>query len=167
MLAIAINHTENTSKQRNLGLVTMASWPRIGVTVLFNCSLQTASLKRWIDCKTTCPVWVLLKDCWATRQVGLVASVWMSKIVLNFAYTEQHEMQKQTFDHRKAQCCVSKANPPWNFARKIEATMSFKCAKKIKKKNELPLRSADKETFWTPHPQKTSGVQTPVFVHLW
>jgi len=33
-----------------------------------------------------------------------------------------------------------------------------------------PLRiaiAADKETFWTPHPQKTRGVQTPLFVHLW
>jgi len=39
--------------------------------------------------------------------------------------------------------------------------MSFKCAKKIRKKNELLLRSAsaDKETFWTPHPQKTYGVR--------
>jgi len=41
----------------------------------------------------------------------------MSKVVLDFAYTEQHEheMQKQTFDYRKAKsskCCVSKANPP-------------------------------------------------------
>jgi len=106
----------------------------MGVTVLFSCSLQTASLKRWTDCKTTCPVWVLLKDCWATIRIGLGDSVWMSKIVLDFACTEQHEMQKQTFDHRKAQCFVSKANLPWNFARKIEAIMSLNCAKKIKKK---------------------------------
>jgi len=76
---------------------------------------------------------VLLKECMATRRVGLGASVWMSKIVLDFAYTEQHEIQKQTSGHRKVKCCVSKANPPWNFARKIEAIMSFKCAKKIKK----------------------------------
>jgi len=50
--------------------------------------------------------------------------------------------------------------------------MSFTCAKKVKKKNEIFDRSTsvDKETFWTP--QKTSGVrlrrvQTPLFVHLW
>jgi len=50
--------------------------------------------------------------------------------------------------------------------------MSFKFAKKIKKKNDLLLHSADKETFWTQHPQKTCGVrlhgvQTPLIVHLW
>jgi len=65
----------------------------------------------------------------------------MSKIVFDFAYTEQHGMQKKIFDHRKAQCCVSKANPPWNFARKIEAVMSFKFAKKLwKKRIPPPLR---------------------------
>jgi len=39
--------------------------------------------------------------------------------------------------------------------------MSFNCAKKFKKKNELLLRSAsaDKETFWTTHQQKTCGVR--------
>jgi len=110
----------------------------MGVTVFFSCSLQTASLKRLTDFKTTYPVWVFLNYCGATRWVGPGASVWTSKIVLDFAYTEQHEMQKQTFDPRKAQCCVSKANLPWNFARKIEATMSFVCAKKVKKKLSLP-----------------------------
>jgi len=146
----------------------------MGVTVLFICSLQTASLTRWKDCKTTCPVWVLLKDCRATRRVGQGASLWTSKIVLDFAYTEQHEMQKQTFDHRKCRCCVRKANPPWNFPRKIQAIMSYKCAKKIKKKNEFLVCSAfaDKEALWTPHRQKTCGVrprgvQTPLYVHLW
>ena len=39
--------------------------------------------------------------------------------------------------------------------------MSFKCAKKIKKKNELLFRSAGKETFWTPHPQNDVCVFSP------
>jgi len=47
---------------------------------------------------------------------------------------------------------VSKANPPWNLTRKIEAIMGFKFAKKNKKK--INSSSADKETFWTPHLQK-------------
>jgi len=112
---------------------------------------------------------VLLKDCRATRGVGLGASVWMSKIVLDFVYTEQHEMQKQTFDHRKAKCCVIKANPPWNFARKFEAIMSFKCAKKlrkkqpwkkrktIKRKNDLPqhLSKSDKRDWVTRWPPRS------------
>jgi len=47
--------------------------------------------------------------------------------------------------------------------------MSFKCAKKSKKK--MTSTSAVKETFWTPHPQKACRVrlrevQTPLFVHL-
>jgi len=42
MLAIAIIHTKTMSKQRNLG--TMASKPRMGITILLRCSLQTASL---------------------------------------------------------------------------------------------------------------------------
>jgi len=32
----------------------------------------------------------------------------MYKIVLGFAYIEQHEMQKQTFKYGKAKCCVIK-----------------------------------------------------------
>jgi len=54
VLAIAINHTKATSKQLKLGLGMIASLPQMGI--LFSCSLQTASLKHWTDCKTTCAV---------------------------------------------------------------------------------------------------------------
>jgi len=49
-------------------------------------------------------------------------------------------MQKRTFDHRKAQCCVSKANAPRKFARKIEAIMSFKFEKKSREKRTPPTK---------------------------
>jgi len=49
--------------------------------------------------------------------------------------------------------------------------MGFKFAKKIKEKTKSSSASADKESFSTPHPQKTCGVrlrgvQTPLFVHF-
>jgi len=89
---------------------------------------------------------VLQKDCRASRRVGLGASVWMSKIVLDFVYIEQHEMQIQTFDHRKAKCCVSKANPPWNFAKKLKQSWVLNVQGKLRKKRP-PLRLCLQRNF--------------------
>ena len=64
---------------------------------------------------------------------------------------------KQTFDHGKVKCCVRKANLPWNFAIKIEATTGFKRAKKIiKKKRALSPPPPIKKIFGLGIPKKHS-----------
>jgi len=81
-------------------------------------------------------------------------------------------MQKQTFGHRKVQCCVSKANPPRNFVRKFEAIMSFKFQKKLRK-NELLLRlrrqrkfldSASAKNMWSLPPRSPNSAFCPPLV---
>jgi len=138
------------------------------VTVLFRCSLQTASLKRWTDCKTTCPVWVLLKDYGVTRRIGLGASVWTSKIVLDFAYTEQHEMQKQTLGLTTEK--LNAVSPMRILHETVQEKLKLSWVSNVqRKKNELLLHrqrnfldSVSAKTFGV----RFRGVQTPLFVHL-
>jgi len=138
-------------------------------------AIQTASLKRWIDCKNTCTVWVLLNDRRAARRVGL------GFLSLNVQNSIRFCIHSVTQRCKNKPLTIEKLNPvsvkrilQKTFKEKFKAIISFKFAKKIRKKfvSSSAPPPPTKKVLRLRIRKKTCGAglrgdQTPLFVHLW